>query len=159
MNKKLNIEQIDSGYVPFQIRIWFYYGLVDTNQLLLVKCVSDKWVCDWYTISFNAGPFKSDTAVTVIKNRNPKHGWAPFINSLFELKIGELPDMDKLPGIKDYIVTEPSGVNVEFAAINRYRLYSYYALNSFADKWWQVKSMSDLLRLIEDEFDFKRLKT
>ncbi len=158
MNGVLNIERLDSGYVPFQIRIWYHYGLVDTNHLFLIKSENEKWVAHWYTIAFNADSSRSDTSISIVKDKIPRNGWATFVNRLFELKIDRLPDMDQLPDGAINSFPEPSGVVVEFAAINRYRLYSYYALDYFKDKWWQAGNMETILELIEDEFGFERLK-
>ena len=158
MNDVLKIERIDSGYVPFQIRIWYHYGLIDTNHLFLIKSENEKWVAHWYTITFNTDSSRSDTTMNIVKDKIPRNGWATFVNRLFELRIDQLPDIDELPNVTDNSFPDPSGVVVEFAAINRYRLYSYYALDYFKDKLWQARNMEAILESIEEEFGFERLK-
>lgn len=158
MAGKLNIGRIDSGYSPLQIRIWYYYGLIDTNQLFLLKLNDQKWEASWYTIAFNLGSLRTDTSISIVSNKAPISGWNSFLNRLFKLKIGELPDMNILPGRNTFLMAEPKGVLVEFAAINNYRLFSYDEPSAFIDRWWQARNMKEILSLIENEFHFKQIK-
>jgi hypothetical protein len=157
----LNLGSLQDGFDQVQIRLWYFYGLTDTVQLVVLRRQHNRWKGTFYTYTFNyidplderSGSYSTGASVTV----QPKSGWSSYIDQLAKLHIKDLPDMDKLWNDGDSF-TEPPGVTIEIATPHRYRLYTYEMPWEFQDRWWQAKNVVNILNLTDQELDLKRIR-
>lgn len=154
---KLSLEKLENGFDSMQIRIWYGYAFEDTGQLVIFTNENNKWTSDFLTLSFNVNENK-DSVWSIGKEllrRNPKSGWDSFIKKLLDYQILSLPDMAEID--ENITIADGHAFTVEIATNNNYRFYQYQEPEMVKDRLWQAKNMSYILKLIESEFEFKRL--
>lgn len=156
----LGLDSLEVGYDSIQIRIWFVYGMMEDQHVLSIKNSSQHWSAELITFSFEKG---YDDKKEIVKRKNvqsilPKSGWSEFLKQLFNLKITTLPNMDNIPGIQ-WGGGDLTSFNFEIATENNYRFYSYESPKTYQDKFWQDKNVEEILKLIENELNFKRLQS
>lgn len=156
---QLKLDSLEKGYDSLQIRIWYDYSFLENQQLVVIKRVSQKWNCELYTlkVDWNDSSRYDKIISKIVIEKEPISGWDNFTKQLLDLKIMSLPDMRKVPGYNEIIGADGNSFNVEIATKDKYRFYGYWEPGNFS-QYWQAKNMEDILRLIEREFDFKRLR-
>src|SRR5690606_31262344 len=84
----------------------------------------------------------------------PKRGWSFLVDSLFRLKIGELPTDENIPNYYTEDVrynNNATTFSFEYSTRTNYRFYQYSNLHRVPDKFWQPKYVISILDLLEDE--------
>ncbi|MGH2564074.1 MAG: hypothetical protein ACRDE5_06160 [Ginsengibacter sp.] len=153
---QLGLVSLEDGYDSLQIRLWFSYAFIDSSQLVTVRNNKNKWSIELVTFLTN---YTNDKVVIENKRvipKYPKSGWQDFTNKLFQLQILTLPDESKIP--KYSMFTDADRIVVEIATTKEYRIYQYQGPMIAHDDIWQIKNMGAILKLIENEFSFKRLR-
>jgi hypothetical protein len=149
---QLKIDTLQGGFDSLQIRIWYDYALLTISDLLIIKRSNATWTAISYSLEQDLDKPDSTRRLRVEKTDTlkPKNGWNSFLNRLFALQIATLPTMDSIPGLQD---DWADGVTycVEVATKKQYRFYSYHLPDKFQDKYWQAKSMVDILKLVQAE--------
>lgn len=92
-----------------------------------------------------------------VYRKEPASGWDNFMKRLFDLQIMSLPDMSRVPGYEELDGADGASYFIEFATKDKYRFYGYWEPAIFT-QFWEARNMEEILRLIEQELDFKRLK-
>jgi hypothetical protein len=162
--KQLGLDSLENGFDSLQIRIWYDYSILPQRKLLIIKNLDSKWIGSLYTMLVPIDSINEENTIlnkpeTIkldkIDDVKPKNGWADFVNSILDLGIISLPDMEKLPGIKD---TWEDGVNysVEISVKGNYRFYNYHLPEKFQNKYWQARNMIAILDLVDKEFGIKK---
>lgn len=158
VEKKVGLRTLENGYDSIQIRIWYGYAFNDTSQLIQFKKTQGAWFGDFFTLKYNFN-VKGDSVMSIDKSiisREPKSGWEIFVKQMLDLEILTLPDYKDIP---NYLQTaDGDAVIIEVATQKLYRIYSYQAPNMNKLDHWQAKNIEDILELIEDEFNFPRLR-
>lgn len=85
----------------------------------------------------------------------PKTGWKDFILKINKLKVQSLPNYSTINYYS--VCSDGDGVTIEVATVNKYRIYNYPCFESNA-QIWQAGNISKIMNLIENEFNFKRLR-
>ncbi len=158
VEEKLGIATLENGFDSLQIRIWYGYAFNDSSQLIILKNVTGKWSGELFSLIYmmNQEGDSIESINKVIVNGEPKSGWKYLIEKIINLNILTLPDYHTL---SDYNQTaDGDAVIIEVSTKNVYRIYSYQEPHMFQDKHWQAKNMEQILGLIEEEFNFKRLR-
>lgn len=154
--KLLKLESLESGFDSLQIRIWYEYSLVLYRDLVIIKCTNDVWTARHYHMKLKWDPNDNPVTFTSVKIEDvaPKSGWPQFINKLSELGIMTLPNMDDISNLQ-HGYEDGVTYNIEVATKKQYRFYGYYLPQEFANKFWQAKSMTEILSLISSELNIK----
>lgn len=154
---KLSLEKLENGFDSMQIRIWYGYAFKDTGQLVLFKNENNKWTSELLTLSFKVNENKDSvwSIGKTLSRRNPKSGWDNFIKKLLDYQILSLPDMSMID--ENITIADGDAFTVEIATKKNYRFYQYQEPEMVEDRLWQAKNMNYILKLIEKEFEFKRL--
>lgn len=158
MVDKLNLDRLEEGFDSIQVRIWVAGGSDDTDNVFMLWHDQKNWNAQAYFYSYERNKNnsnKEDTIIGRVINMSPKSGWNSFTDKLFEQKISDLPNMDSLP-INNIEVIHGQAVNIEISTKSKYRLYSYYSPSSYQEEYWQAKNIVNILKLLEDEFEFRR---
>jgi hypothetical protein len=153
----LNLELLENGFDSLQIRIWHSPAYVDSLQLVVIKGVNGNWSADAsnYKIIYNKNRESFDSISGLTKKVDPQSGWQIFLKKIFDLEVMTLPDMNEVND--SMIATEVGGVGVEISTKSKYRFYHYLDPSLFDDSILEAKKMGQIMQLIENEFDFKRL--
>ncbi len=156
IESKVGLKTMETGFDTMQIRIWYGVALSDSLQLLVLEDDKVKWTGRFYQIKYQYSNSR-DSIVSCSKSIHlitPKSGWTYAKQKLLSLGILTLPDSGEIP---DYsICNDGSGVTIEVATKNKYRIYNYPCIN--AQKGiWQADSISKIIQVLEEEFEFKRL--
>lgn len=160
VEEKLGLTSLESGFDSLQIRLWYGYASNDSSQLVILKNNNHKWSAELFTLEYQFDS-ETDTIKSINKSsiiRDPTSGWANFSDRLFDLQIITLPDDEKITHYPDLM--DGDGIIVELATRKFYRIYSYkepnYVYNR--EKIKEAYSITLILDLIEEEFNFKRLR-
>lgn len=159
IERMMGLDSLEKGFDSLQIRIWYSYAFLDSAQLvILTKAKNKEWRAELVTFIYNFN--EADWSIlSISKNavfKIPIHGWDNFEKVIFNSDITKLPDSDKLNGYPD-MVDGYSNI-IEIATINAYRIYAYQEPNTVEDYFIEAKKLERVLKLIETEFDFPRLK-
>ena len=155
---QLKLDTLENGFDSLQIRIWYGYARTDSGQLVIIKNINNKWTAELFTLLYHLNE-NGNTLKSISKNvvlREPNSGWENFTSNLFELQIMGLPDFRKIINYPD--IADGNGVSIEIATTKQYRYYLYQEPKMVQDKIKQAKKIEEILELIEDEFNFKRLR-
>ena len=147
--KSLGLNSLENGFNGLQIRIWRAAPFVEEKRLLILTQIDSNWKAEliMFTIHNQLAQHKQSFI------RNPSSGWKSFLDNLVRLDIFTLPDCDTLSA--DYYKgNDADGVRVEFADNRSYRTYTYSCPDINEKKFIQAKKMMQIMRLIEDEFNF-----
>ena len=93
------------------------------------------------------------TSITTAYIIEPKSGWAKLWKALTDEGLLTLPDSSSLEGRA--WVTDGIGYVVEFSSNGAYRTYLYS--NPKYQKWPEAKQIIQIIKILSDEFDVKRL--
>jgi len=157
---QLKLDSLEPGYDSLQIRIWYDYGLLDTQNVIVIKGGNGQWSAELLTLGFNAND-SSYLRTPILKERItkvPASGWPSFIKELIELNITRLPDQGKVPGYKDILGADGVSYSVEVATKNEYRFYSYWQPDTYKKAYKEAMNMESALEFLEKELSFKRQK-
>ena len=157
IEKKGDFQTIENGFDSLEIRIWYGHAFSDKLQLLVIS----KWKLGWNgeLVELNCVYDKKHDSILSISRLSkkvlPKTGWKDFILKINKLKVQSLPNYST---INNYSVcSDGDGVTIEVATVNKYRIYNYPCFESNA-QIWQAGNISKIMNLIENEFNFKRLR-
>lgn len=155
--KKTNLSSIEKGFDSLQIRFWVIREFENNNQLIEIKYKKSDWSARLYSFTYHFG--EATTEITSVSKKKwtkePSSGWNSFIKKIFDLKILELPDCDKIPNYNS--PTDGDFIIVEIATENSYRFYSYNT-PQLQNGIWQAKNIMDILRIMEKEFQVTLLE-
>lgn len=158
VEEKIGIYTLENGFDSIQIRIWYGYAFNDSAQLVILKNSKSIWSGEFLSLVYNLNDkdnfLKSISKSSVIKE--PLKGWDSLITLLNKYQITTLPDDSKINGYPD--MTDGDGVVVEIATKKSYRIYSYKQPSMVKDKISEANQMEKILRVIENEFSFPRLR-
>lgn len=157
---KLKLDSLEIGYDSLQIRIWCEYGLLNAQNVIIIKGNNNKWSAELLTLQFGEND-SSYMQMPILKeriNKVPTSGWPSFINGLTSLNITRLPDQGKVAGYKDILGADGVSYIVEVATKEEYRLYSYWQPDIYKKEYKEAMSMELILEFLEKELSFKRLK-
>ena len=140
--------------------LWFGFAKCDSSQVFIIKNHNSKWLAQSIILrySWNDSLLQTSLSDTIVTVNYPAINWKNFLSELFVLNITSLPDMDKIKGYKDIGGIDGSGCCVEVATRSRYRFYGYWYPKRFQDQYWQAKSMTKIIKLLERECSFKPLR-
>lgn len=160
VENKLGLSTLEKGFDSLQIRLWYGYSSNDRSQLVILKNNNQEWSAELFTLEYQFDS-NTDTITSISKSsiiREPASGWSNFSRRLFDLQIMTLPDEDKIRDYPDLM--DGNGIIVELATRKLYRVYSYKEPNYIYNrkKIKEAYNMESILNLIEQEFNFKRLK-
>ena len=158
VENKLGLKSLENGFDSLQIRLWYGYAFKDSSQLVVLRNSNGKWTSELFTLVYHLNE-NGDALKSISKEiitRDPKSGWGNFIDKVLKLQITTLPDMNKIKDYPDF--ADGDDIIIEAAAKKYYRIYSYKEPNQVQFKIKEAKNIERILELIENEFDFKRLR-
>ena len=156
--EKMGLTLIEDGFDSLQVRIWYAYAFKDKAQVVIFKRTDRKWIAELITFKYNFNE-KGDSVTSIkqdIKYGNPVSGWNDFTNEISTLGITSLPDKSHIESYPDF--ADGDDIIIEVATKKYYRIYSYKEPNKVQFKIQEAKQIEQILKLIEREFDFKRLR-
>lgn len=157
IERAMGLNSIENGFDSIELRLWYGYSIDDSSQLVVLKKgKNQKWISELCNFKYKYDE-RNNILTSIGKvcfDRTPKSGWDHFTRKLFDLEITDLPDAGKLPGYID--ATDGGSIIIEVATSKLYRIYAYQLPSVNQEKFIQAKKMVDILRLIEEEFDFRR---
>ena len=68
-----------------------------------------------------------------------------------------LPNQENIEGFKEDVTADGVGISVQVATKNVYRLYDYSNPDMHLEKHPESKNISQIVRLIDEEFSLKQL--
>lgn len=161
--KDLGLMSLANGVDSIEIRI--RYGHMRTDRLVILSNKDNGWKAEVSTLGVDVKPEfdyyhqhrgseigKMYTVTRTIQQKTPKSGWKKFINKLFDLGILSLPDEHDLPNYS------PAGADgfdvfVQVATKKVYRAYWYTNPDFRLDKHKEMRSISTIVKLLDEEFD------
>lgn len=160
MASQLNLDSLELGFDSIQIRIWYGFSKSDSSQIFIIKNQNNKWSAESIILKYlwNDTMYESSISDTITKINYHTVNWSKFLKELFDLKITDLPDMDKIEGYKDIDGIDGNDCVVEIATQKKYRFYGYWYPGKFKDEYWQAGNMMRIIELIEREFSFRPLR-
>lgn len=156
--RNLKLDTLQNGFDSLQIRIWYGYARNDSGQLVILKRTNDRWSAELFNLVYNLNK-KGDSLISIDKtvvHREPRSGWRFFAGKLFRSGIMTLPDMRSISNYPD--IADGNGVSVEVSTKDKYRYYVYQEPAEASTRVKEAADMEYILRLIEDQLHFKRLK-
>jgi hypothetical protein len=147
--KQLGLDSLENGFDNLQIRVWYDFSFVSDRKLVSIKNSDTNWTATIYALQVDWDGRTETILSKTVKQVSPKSGWASFTTKLLDLKVLTLPDQNDIPGC--YIGADGCSYNVEVATKNQYRFYGYWEPQMYQNKFWQTKSMADILKLFEEE--------
>jgi len=157
---KLQLDSLEIGYDSLQIRIWYNYGLLDIQNVAIIKRNNGQWKAELLTLNFDEND-SSLMRMPILKeriNKVPASGWTFFLKGLVELNIMGLPDQRKVSGYKEMLGADGVSYNVEVATKEEYRFFSYWQPDIYKKESKEAMNMELTLEFLEKELSFKRLK-
>jgi len=161
IEKYFGLTPIDKGFDSIHIRIR-YGGAMVGDRLVMFSHNGKEWSAEIskittkekkeYEDSENVDFQKKYYLTRTIDYKTPKSGWNNFITKLFKLGILSLPNQEDIEGFEEQSANDGVGVSIEVATKNLYRLYGYKDPDSYLDKHWQMRNISEILELIDAEF-------
>lgn len=158
VENKIGLETLENGFDSIQIRIWYGYAFKDSSQLIIIKKTQGKWFGIFYTLKYNYNE-KRDSIIGIensLISKKPKSSWEIFINNFLAIGILDLPDYKEIPNY--YQGADGDAIIVEIGTQNKYRIFSYQEPNLKKAQFLQAMKMEEALELIENEFNFFRLR-
>ncbi|MEO6232697.1 MAG: hypothetical protein ABJB11_10860 [Ferruginibacter sp.] len=132
-----------------------HYGHNDTMQIIEIENVNKKWRASQYAIKFGYTAHL-DSVISygkTIMHSDPKTGWENFIRKLFNANVLILPNCE----LYYAHATDASMIEVEIATKHKYKNY-VYSDPLFHKDFFGAKSILEIMDLIENEFNFKRIE-
>lgn len=155
----LELKDLSKGFDSLFIRI--SYSFVESDSSQKVEIFYDKQnkqrKATIYNLLINYSPgFDSIIGVNKeVLDVKPKSGWQTLITRLNASDIQTLPDFEKIE--KYEVPMDGSGVVVEIATRNSYRMYTYISPGLNKQFIAPAKKMCEILKIIEDELGFQQL--
>jgi hypothetical protein len=166
-NKLLNVfnlMSLSNGYSGYQVRV-IYPGEKKSDPLkaVIIKKDSNNYLVEFRTVIFNRDSINGQMIFSPvqIKYMQPKSGWNQFFKVLISTGIDSIHSYQTYtgktpPGGKTYYVsTHASIMEMEIATRKVYKYVEYPDFYSNEDRFEDTKKFGKLLRLIENEFQFK----
>lgn len=157
---QLKLDSLEVGYDSLQIRIWYNYGLLDVQNVVVIKKNSERWSADLLTFQYdeNDSSYMRRPILKEKISKLPALGWSSFIKELIEFNIMKLPDQSKVAGYKDILGADGVNYSIEVATKEEYRFYSYWQPDVYKTEFKEAMSMALILEFLEKELSFKKLK-
>ncbi len=155
IEKGIGIATIQNGVNGLQFRIWgSEKRLINTSRLVVFDSVNNKWSGRMCMVEFvpRTGPEVKIANHYWRSLSQPKSGWNGFIKKMYALGILNLPEMKEVPGYNESLNTDEYGYTFEIAQNKIYRNYTYLSPFSRQDNFKELKSVTEILNLIESEF-------
>jgi hypothetical protein len=149
--KQLGLDSLESGFDNLQIRIWYDFSLVKERNLVVITNRDTKWQATIYNLEVDWDGHTETILSKTVKQVTPKSSWDILLKKLMNFKILTLPDQNDIPNYGGG--ADGNTYNIEVATKNQYRFYGYWEPQMYQDKYWQAKSMANILKLINQEFD------
>ena len=148
IERKSGLGSISNGFDSLQIRVWLPGTSRSNERMVSLKNAGGVWSGTLYDLIYEydkAGKYiiaveKTSKVVT------PKSGWKNFMDTLYALKIMELPSMDELPGYE--LMRDGEGMSVEVATRCFYRVYNYQLPEHWAQEFWQAKNAARIADIV-----------
>jgi hypothetical protein len=144
----LKLDTLQKGYNGLQIRIWYGYSFTHRQQVIVIKNQEGTWSGSYY--QFNPIYYRGSDSLLYFKKQmnliEPDIPWNDFMDKLFGQQILTLPDESKIG--KYDIANDCSGVEIEVATINEYRLYSYSCIFLNKNKIKEFGEVQNIVDLI-----------
>ncbi|HEX2628738.1 MAG TPA: hypothetical protein VHM26_07000 [Chitinophagaceae bacterium] len=166
MTSLLHLDSIDAGVDSLVIRVWYSYMFNDTAHLFTISFTEGEWKYSFREFTYNQEYDDQTntvlkTTATLIRGRimdEPKtRSWNSLLNKLCDLGVMTLPDVSNIRGYTPAFM-DSDGVGIEVAASHSYRIYSYPVPCALTDKLWQADKVERIIKLLEKEFGFKRIR-
>ncbi|HMU46025.1 MAG TPA: hypothetical protein PKC72_06635 [Chitinophagaceae bacterium] len=153
--KWLRLKSLEKGIDSIEIRISHGCALESRWWMIIFNHDKHKWVAEIFLVKdrFNLVEEKIDSASRTIKYDKPKSGWVNFINKLFELKLLTIEHETIIPKKEYNSPADGCGISFEVATKNSYRHYSYNNPELQSNKFWQIKNMIAIEKLLYNEFE------
>jgi hypothetical protein len=154
----LGCQSMEAGCNDLHIRLIYSYVFNDTGQIINIKRTSRSYSADVNNIIYTFNK-NHDSVISIKKfttNKTPVSRWENLIQKMLDLKITTLPDCRQISDYPEF--TDGDGVTVEIATNTEYRFYQYHEPMQAAKSIWQAKNMEQVLILLDEEFNFQRLR-
>jgi len=159
---ELNLNLLENGAEPFELRLWTKMEVTNGGQVLIIKKINNQWTCVDYRYLETYTPVKDQKSIvdfvtnfsidTVwIKKKQPKSGWRNFFTAIHKNKIMDLPVQSQIPGWVNH-VTDGYTFYVEYATSNRYKFYWYNTPYVYEDDFSECRYMNNIIFLFNKEF-------
>lgn len=128
--------EIRRDSLSFYGKLILFY--VDFNEREMTEVVTE-------STSFDLTPLKSN--------------WSSIVDSLKAYKFDELPTDEFIPGYykqDEGYLNNSTTYSFEYATRECYRFYQYNQFYVKVDEFWQARSVSDILHLLNKEFEWDR---
>ena len=164
--KEVGLVSLENGFDSIQIRI-FYGGSFNGERLVILTNSNKKWSAEiskfidkinpGFEDSVNADYSKRYSLSRETENKIPKSGWDKFIKIFFKFSILSLPDEESINSFLEESPTDGVGVFIEVATKNAYRAYKLGHPDYFYDKYVEMRTISEILKLVDEEFGLNKL--
>ncbi len=149
----LKLDTVQNGFDSIEIRLWFSYSFISSDQLLVIKNKDNNWSGLFYDYRPLFSEDRKSDPVLEIKSRNlfPGIPWTSVIDTLYKNNILTLPNYTQ---IKDYYsVNDPDVLSIEVSTRKSYRLYIYPSpINT---KSAETTNIENILNFLAQTFDLK----
>lgn len=153
-----DLETLENGYDSLQIRIHYSNAFKNSEQVIVLRKNKSKWEGQLFDLVYNFS-HNYDSLLSISKKQidiEPKSGWDNFIKELYDLNILSLRDESEIKDYESY--TDGYSTIVEIASQKQYRIYCYESFNSQPESIWQAKNVELIMKLLETEFNYKRIE-
>jgi hypothetical protein len=155
---KMKLESLENGFDSLRIRLWFFAGMNSNTEVLDFRVAAGKTIGEILTWSDKYRTQENKHLIdTSRRTAIPISGWSKYIYDISNLGIQTLPDVSSIPELANgggdrYLIC------VEIAKNKYYRFYHYYDPESNPNGISQVTNFERIVKLTEDQFDFKRVR-
>jgi hypothetical protein len=152
------LDTLENGYDSIQVRIWFGYAFSDTAQLfVLKKDIKEGWSGALLTLIYQRNEVDSSLNVKKqISKLTPESSWDNAIQKLKAFGVMTLPDSDRIENYPDD--TDSDGITIEVATKTHYRVYAYYGVGIAQKTVPEARSVDEIQKFIQREFNFKKVR-
>ncbi len=151
----IGLNSMENGFDSIKMRFWYWYGYNDTMQVIEIENANKKWSASQYSIKYGYND-RLDSIICygkTVLHHKPKSGWENFIRKLFSANVLTLPSCESYYAH----ATDASMIDVEIATKHKYKNYLYSNPLHHED-FFGAKSMVEIMDLLEEEFNFKRIE-
>lgn len=152
------LSSLKNGADSIEIRVTFSVALFSEYMMIVLKHDKQRWTAKIFRVKehFNKEKERIDSISVNIKEDRPNSGWVKFINNLFNLKILTIDHENIIPLSEYASVNDGDAVSFEIATKNMFRFYGYRNPEDQNTKFWQVRNVIAIKKLLYSEFDVLR---
>lgn len=152
------LSSLKHGADSIEIRVDYGVALFSEYVMIILRHDRHKWTARILRIKehFNIEKERVDSISVKAKYDRPNSGWVKFINELFDLKILTIDHQNIIPLEEYSSASDGDGLGFEFATKNVFRFYYYSNPEIQNKKFWQVRNVLAIKKLLYQEFDVLR---